>query len=427
MAASITRSTTTCGFECLGRRGANKSNKEARTPKITSIELLGSKEPKAKSVSNEGSDGSSDDPQSPWRGWSFSSSLNLGSKEKPLEPSWVLGVYTGVSVRWLSFSSEKEALEAFRSSWSSRVLFSPLGTPVRCMTRHLDQKGVGVARVLKAHKGHDPDTGWCPHYAMESGEVPFIPPERPPLVPQAMQMIWQMVATRENVSWWCSEESVCYFDVAKFPGVKGHVALTIDDVPCRLGRGNSMVQDVSSLLREYGAKATFMVMGRFVDGSEADLAGLLRAGHELGNHGLVDKRYDLDSAEDFARAVDECSERLAAIHREAGAPEELRWFRAPHGKFSREMAEVIGQRGLHNVMCDTYACCPIIQDGVFIGDFLARNAQDGSIIVIHMPEHGFREWCMTGLRRLLSGLARRGLSATTVGALAARAGWVPGA
>ena len=41
-------------------------------------------------------------------------------------------------------------------------------------------------------------------------------------------------------------------------------------------------------------------------------------------------------------------------------------------------------------MCDTYACCPVIQDGDFIGKFLAKQAEHGSIIVIHMPEHGFR-------------------------------------
>ena len=32
----------------------------------------------------------------------------------------------------------------------------------------------------------------------------------------------------------------CYFDVDRFPGVMNHVALTIDDVPCRLGPRNSM-------------------------------------------------------------------------------------------------------------------------------------------------------------------------------------------
>ena len=55
------------------------------------------------------------------------------------------------------------------------------------------------------------------------------------------------------------------------------------------------------------------------------------------------------------------------------------------------MSEVLKDRRLTNVMCDTYACCPVIQDGDFIGSFLGKQAEHGSIIVIHMPEHGFRE------------------------------------
>ena len=82
-------------------------------------------------------------------------------------------------------------------------------------------------------------------------------------------------------------------------------------------------------------------------------------------------------------------------------------------------------------MCDTYACCPVIQDGDFIGKFLGQQAEHGSIIVIHMPEHGFRasgrlrlkafeaqEWCLRGIQELLAHLKSRGLKAVTVGHLA---------
>ena len=40
----------------------------------------------------------------------------------------------------------------------------------------------------------------------------------------------------------------CYFDVDRFPGVMNHVALTIDDVPCRLGPRNSMSFGVENSL-----------------------------------------------------------------------------------------------------------------------------------------------------------------------------------
>jgi len=85
------------------------------------------------------------------------------------------------------------------------------------------------------------------------------------------------------------------------------------------------------------------------------------------------------------------------------------------------MEKVLSRKGLTNVMCDTYACCPVIQDGAFIGDALANYATHGSIILVHMPEHGFRDWCYTALEHVLEGLSKRGLQAVTVSELAMHA------
>merc|ERR1711879_567176 len=120
-----------------------------------------------------------------------------------------------------------------------------------------------------------------------------------------------------------------------------------------------------------------------------------------------------DTSADFASAVDQCSALIEQLQREAGLPTKVRWFRAPHGKYTRTMQSVIKERELENVMCDTYASCPVVTDGDFIGNFLTNRAQDGSIILLHMPERGFREWCLQGLEILLEGLERRGLVATT--------------
>jgi len=212
--------------------------------------------------------------------------------------------------------------------------------------------------------------------------------------------------------------SLCFYDVARYPVVQGHVALTIDDAPCRFARSNSRVKDVKDLLHEFGAKATFMLVGRFVDGHEEDLVELLKDGHEFGNHGMLDRAYHEDSNEEFAEAVDRCNGKINALQRLAGTEESVSWFRSPHGKYTVEMEGILKERGLTNVMTDTYASCPVVQDGEFIGNFLARNASHGSILLIHMPELGLREWCLEGLRILLEGLKRRNLKPITVGELA---------
>lgn len=197
-----------------------------------------------------------------------------------------------------------------------------------------------------------------------------------------------------------------------------HVALTFDDAPCRLGPQNSRVHDVLTLLQAWNAHASFMTIGQYANGHEQDLINVLRAGNELGNHGMLDRPYHEDSPDQFSKAVDDCSELIQSLHHKAGVEGGgVRWFRAPHGKYTRTMEEVLQKRQMTNVMCDTYASCPIVEDGDFIGRFLARKAKHGSIILLHMPERGLREWCLVALQRLLVGLAERGLRAVTVSQL----------
>lgn len=331
--------------------------------------------------------------------------------------SWKVG-YCITEVFWEEFPSKEEAELRYRQICWSKVLLHPDRHVQSCSTAPLDCKGVGVAKLiasarLKRRRGEE-----NPLNAIEKGEVPFVPAERLQVTQQALRVIWEGVAFRRSISWWSSASRLCYFDVEKYPGVHGHVALTIDDAPCRLGPQNCMVPQVRKLLRDYQAQASFMLIGGFVAGNEEELLSLLTDGHELGNHGLVDKSYASSSPEEFEAAIDECSKRITSLQRRAGMPEQVQWFRPPHGKLSPVMSEILERKGLTSVMCDTYACCPVIQDGDFIGKFLGEHAQDGSIIILHMPEHGFREWCLLGLETLLKRLKERGMKAVSLGHLA---------
>jgi len=341
------------------------------------------------------------------------------------EEQWTLGTHRRGGVCWEVFPSESAALDRYNSCWWSKVLFSPDGVSRYCATGQFDRTGAGVATILQVHRDReDRASQKAVKEDLAQGHAPFIPRtarQGQHLKGAVIKRLWQLVASRTAMSR-LMPNSLCYFDAAKNPQVQGLVALTIDDAPCRLGNKNSMVQEVREVLREFDAKATFMVMGKFVQGNEDDLVSLLCDGHEFGNHGLVDRPYHKDGEAEFGQAVDECTESLRELQRRAGVEERVRWFRAPHGRTSGTMTKVLEDRGLTNVMCDTYACCPVIQDAEFIGNFLASSAHHGSVIVIHMPEHGFREWCLRGLEICLSGLRERGLKAVTVGELANLAG-----
>eukprot|EP00928_Gymnodinium_smaydae_P061763 TRINITY_DN45776_c0_g1_i1.p1 TRINITY_DN45776_c0_g1~~TRINITY_DN45776_c0_g1_i1.p1 ORF type:complete len:355 (+),score=74.39 TRINITY_DN45776_c0_g1_i1:2-1066(+) len=340
------------------------------------------------------------------------------------EPSaWRLGLCTRGRAHWKSFADERSAFDAFRRHPSvSRVLFDACGAPAAFSSHD----SVDIAMLLEEQRTGQAISWEAAAARLLDGDIPLVPTDRPRVTQWLLKRSMEMTFNRKSVRFFGASPlrntSLCYFDVARFPGVQGAVALTCDDAPCRFGPANSRLADVRGLLRAFGARATFMVIGKFVAGHEAELQELLREGHELGNHGMADRAYHADKAVDFALAVDECSEKIRALQRAAGTAEGVRWFRAPHGKFTREMESVLTSRELTNTMCDTYASCPIVQDGEWIGEFLARKATHGSIILLHMPEKGFREWCWTALRGMLAGLQARNLSVVSVGELAHRAG-----
>jgi len=232
------------------------------------------------------------------------------------------------------------------------------------------------------------------------------------------------------------------------PEPAGYVALTIDDVPCRFDDRNlSRLADVLDLLDRYDARATFMVISSFLSPShEPDMIRLLREGHELANHGVRDEAMDkmATSIEVFLEALDECNHKIEDLQRKAmnasdsnrdidtdtntntdtnkqSPPETIgvRWFRAPHGRFTTTMEEGLARREMYNVMCSAYAACPIIEDGPWLAETLSQQIRNGSIALIHMPEKcGFREYCFEALELLLEALCnKKNFKVVTVGEL----------
>ena len=232
--------------------------------------------------------------------------------------------------------------------------------------------------------------------------------------------------------------SLCYFPVDTFPHVRGHVALTLDDAPCRFHSPNpttacsaSLVPAVRRLLHQYDAKATFMVVGHWVRNStyhQSSLISLIQDGHELANHGMLDQSYEFALPHEFGQAVHECQDLLESLYGEAAAGitsadhyssvPRLRWFRPPHGRYTQAMETVLDEQGLLPVLCDAYASCPIVQDGPFVAQQLLHQVQDGSILLLHMPERHVRPWCWTALQLVLQHLKQHHWKVVTVSHLA---------
>ena len=206
-----------------------------------------------------------------------------------------------------------------------------------------------------------------------------------------------------------------YADTAFFfDGVESCVALTIDDGLCRRGEeGASLVEEVRELLARHNAQCTFFVCSKYLAGVEAAAGALVADGHELGNHMAEDLNmvYPKMAEAEFAAALRANTEAIEAL---PGAPR-VRWFRAPQGVLSTAMSHAVQSQQLRHALGDAYCDDWAMSHNVpYVVRTLLRQVTPGSIIVLHMPEKGFREHTFRVLERLLDGLDERGLRCATL-------------
>lgn len=212
-----------------------------------------------------------------------------------------------------------------------------------------------------------------------------------------------------------------YFDVAAAPGVRGYCALTVDDCFCRQNDpSKSMMDEVRTLFDSYSAKGTFFVTLNYSRGAwrERGIRRYVMDGHELANHCKDDREYHRDRRGLFESDFVETDKFIRRMSKTRKVP----FFRAPSGKCSGTMFSVLERRGVQHVMLDAYGNDPHIPDARFVADNILRSVTHGSIIVMHFPERGFREWTFEAMRLVLDGLKRKGLRSVTLSELHKHAG-----
>ena len=208
-----------------------------------------------------------------------------------------------------------------------------------------------------------------------------------------------------------------------FDGVacKGHVGLTIDDGLCRNGPGPSMVAEVATLLKEHDARCTFFVCSEYLVGVEAEAEALVHEGHELGNHMTSDKQFYFHKlpASEFEQQLRDTTQAIEAVP----GVGRVRWFRAPQALYTQSMERTVTSHGLRHALGDCYADDWAMEHNAdFVARTILKQVRDGSVIVLHQPERGFREHTFAILRQVLEGLRAKGLKCRTLSEMASLEG-----
>jgi peptidoglycan/xylan/chitin deacetylase (PgdA/CDA1 family) len=152
------------------------------------------------------------------------------------------------------------------------------------------------------------------------------------------------------------------------------VALTFDDGP-----HPEITPKVLEILRERGVRATFFLIGKWVE-RHPDLARRIVAdGHAVGNH--TQRHSCAFWAHSPRRLAGELEQAQRAIHTACG--ETCRWFRAPVGLKSPFLHEALARRGLELVSWDARRLGRLPRDRARLMRRLERRLVPGSILLLH--------------------------------------------
>ena len=143
--------------------------------------------------------------------------------------------------------------------------------------------------------------------------------------------------------------------------------------------GNEDTEELINILGEYKIKATFFVVGSWVDKFPQSVKQLSDAGHEIHNHSNSHPHMPQLSVAQMTEELNACNEKISAI---TGKKPIL--FRAPYGDYNNTMLETVTNNGMYAIQWDIDSrdwkdnyTVDMIVNGV------CNNIKSGSIVLFH--------------------------------------------
>lgn len=188
---------------------------------------------------------------------------------------------------------------------------------------------------------------------------------------------------------------------------KKEVALTFDVNWAE----NEYIYDILDVLNKYNVKATFFVMGKWVnypEGNKEKLMKINEMGHEIGNHSYVHPSF---SKIDESRMLEELTKTDDIIYEAIGVKPTL--FRFPSGDYNDKALQFVLDKGYKCIQWD----CDSVdwkQSGEKVEyERIMKKATSGSIMLFHNNA----KYTPSNLDKIISKLKEDGYEFVTVGQL----------
>jgi peptidoglycan/xylan/chitin deacetylase (PgdA/CDA1 family) len=180
------------------------------------------------------------------------------------------------------------------------------------------------------------------------------------------------------------------------PATRRAVALTFDDGP------DAMTREYLDCLDAHDAKATFFVVGKFCRERAADLAELVRRGHEVAGHGHSHLAFPNLSNQEIERELTETMRLL---------PRSSPLVRPPFGTVSPRAVYVTHRFGYTTVLWSLDSDdCRTEDPREVIARVSPARVRPGEIVLLHEGQR----WTLSALPEILRALKEAGYSLVTV-------------
>lgn len=151
------------------------------------------------------------------------------------------------------------------------------------------------------------------------------------------------------------------------------ISLTFD-----VSWGDDNTMQLLDILDKYKVKATFFIVGGWIEGNESTLKEIVKRGHELGNHSNKHPDMSTITKEKIVQDILTCDAKLMSA---AGVSTNL--FRCPSGEYNDLVIEAVQSTGHYCIQWDVDSI-DWKENGPSIEyNRVIKNAKPGSILLFH--------------------------------------------
>jgi len=142
--------------------------------------------------------------------------------------------------------------------------------------------------------------------------------------------------------------------------------------------GNEDTQQLIDILGKYNVKATFFVVGFWVDKFPESVKALSDAGHEIMNHSNDHAHFSKLSSDQIVANITACNKKIAAV---TGVTPTL--FRCPYGEYDDHVIKALRSMNMHTIQWDVDSLDWKNLSASEITQRVTSRVKPGSIVLFH--------------------------------------------